>query len=299
MKNNGEKLEGLMIAAMLLIFVASIWAFRDAQRMHEKLAEKVQQTPETAEFAEFVSHLLPATPETAEITPFDASDPHMNFVASKEGLKLTLNSCVPLTLDNTTVCIPIQNIGKSSQVTYQTQDHTACVGAYHMTLVNGHKEEGVNFLLINDSALLSGTKNVNEDTSLVITALVKVNEVQQQTEVIQQLLDDAVLCDVAPTVTIFGVPVKNDSMVEVDNALAKIETNQSRVFITNSAAIKESKLLDKSVILPSGIEARYNSTARTGSGDIVFVVEQDGYRYYLLASSVEQLLGVFGDSKSN
>lgn len=282
MKNNGEKLEGLMIAAMLLIFVASIWAFRDAQRMHEKLAEKVQQTP-----------------ETAEITPFDASDPHMNFVASKEGLKLTLNSCVPLTLDNTTVCIPIQNIGKSSLVTYQTQDHTACVGAYHMTLVNGHKEEGVNFLLINDSALLSGTKNVNEDTSLVITALVKVNEVQQQTEVIQQLLDDAVLCDVAPTVTIFGVPVKNDSMVEVDNALAKIETNQSRVFITNSAAIKESKLLDKSVILPSGIEARYNSTARTGSGDIVFVVEQDGYRYYLLASSVEQLLGVFGDSKSN
>ena len=56
MKNNGEKLEGLMIAAMLLIFVTSIWAFRDAQRMHEKLAEKVQQTPETAEFAEFVSH---------------------------------------------------------------------------------------------------------------------------------------------------------------------------------------------------------------------------------------------------
>lgn len=299
MKNNGEKLEGLMIAAMLLIFVASIWAFRDAQKMHEKLAEKVQQTPETAEFAEFVSHLLPATSETAEIAPFDASDPHMNLVASKEGLKLTLNSCVPLTLDDTTVCIPIQSIGKSSLVTYQTQDHTACVGACHMTLVNGHKEEGVNFLLINDSALLSGTKNVNEDTSLVITALVKVNEVQQQTEVIQQLLDDAVLCDVAPTVTIFGVPVKNDSMVEVDNALAKIETNQSMVFITNSATIKESKLLDKSVILPSGIEARYNSTARTGSGDIVFVVEQDGYRYYLLASSVEQLLGVFGDSKSN
>ena len=223
----------------------------------------------------------------------------MNFVASKERLKLTLNSCVPLSLDDTTVCIPIQSIGERSLVSYQTQDHTACVGAYHMTLVNGHKEEGVNFLLINDSALLSGTKNVNEDTSLVITALVKVNEVQQQTEVIQQLLDDAVLCDVAPTVTIFGVPVKNDSMVEVDNALAKIETNQSRVFITNSAAIKESKLLDKSVILPSGIEARYNSTARTGSGDIVFVVEQDGYRYYLLASSVEQLLGVFGDSKSN
>lgn len=27
MKNNGEKLEGLMIAAMLLIFVTSIWAF--------------------------------------------------------------------------------------------------------------------------------------------------------------------------------------------------------------------------------------------------------------------------------
>ena len=43
MKNNGEKLEGLMIAAMLLIFVTSIWASRDAQRMHEKLAEKVQQ----------------------------------------------------------------------------------------------------------------------------------------------------------------------------------------------------------------------------------------------------------------
>ena len=136
MKNNGEKLEGLMIAAMLLIFVTSIWAFRDAQRMHEKLAEKVQQTPETAEFAEFVSHLLPATPETAEITPFDASDPHMNFVASKERLKLTLNSCVPLSLDDTTVCIPIQSIGERSLVSYQTQDHTACVGAYHMTLVN-------------------------------------------------------------------------------------------------------------------------------------------------------------------
>lgn len=144
MKNNGEKLEGLMIAAMLLIFVTSIWAFRDAQRMHEKLAEKVQQTPETAEFAEFVSHLLPATPETAKITPFDASDPHMNFVASKERLKLTLNSCVPLSLDDTTVCIPIQSIGERSLVSYQTQDHTACVGAYHMTLVNGHKEEGVN-----------------------------------------------------------------------------------------------------------------------------------------------------------
>lgn len=175
MKNNGEKLEGLMIAAMLLIFVTSIWASRDAQRMHEKLAEKVQQTPETAEFAEFVSHLLPATPETAEITPFDASDPHMNFVASKERLKLTLNSCVPLSLDDTTVCIPIQSIGERSLVSYQTQDHTACVGAYHMTLVNGHKEEGVNFLLINDSALISGTRNINEDTSLVVTALVKVN----------------------------------------------------------------------------------------------------------------------------
>lgn len=141
MKNNGEKLEGLMIAAMLLIFVTSIWAFRDAQRMHEKLAEKVQQTPETAEFAEFVSHLLPATPETAEITPFDASDPHMNFVASKERLKLTLNSCVPLSLDDTTVCIPIQSIGERSLVSYQTQDHTACVGAYHMTLVNSHRNQ--------------------------------------------------------------------------------------------------------------------------------------------------------------
>lgn len=227
MKNNGEKLEGLMIAAMLLIFVTSIWAFRDAQRMHEKLAEKVQQTPEKAEFAEFVSHLLPATPETAEITPFDASDPHMNFVASKERLKLTLNSCVPLSLDDTTVCIPIQSIGERSLVSYQTQDHTACVGAYHMTLVNGHKEEGVNFLLINDSALISGTRNINEDTSLVVTALVKVNEEQQQTKVIQQLLDGAVLCDVAPTITIFGVPVKNNSMIEVDNALAKIETNQA------------------------------------------------------------------------
>lgn len=250
MKNNGEKLEGLMIAAMLLIFVTSIWAFRDAQRMHEKLAEKVQQTPETAEFAEFVSHLLPATPETTEITPFDASDPHMNFVASKERLKLTLNSCVPLSLDDTTVCIPIQSIGERSLVSYQTQDHTACVGAYHMTLVNGHKEEGVNFLLINDSALISGTRNINEDTSLVVTAL------------------------------------------------AKIETNQGRVFITSSAAIKEPKPLDKSVILPSGIEAKYNSTARTGSGDIVFVIEQDGCRYYLLAPSVEQLLGVFGNSES-
>ena len=299
MKNNGEKLEGLMIAAMLLIFVTSIWAFRDAQRMHEKLAEKVQQTPETAEFAEFVSHLLPATPETAEITPFDASDPHMNFVASKERLKLTLNSCVPLSLDDTTVCIPIQSIGERSLVSYQTQDHTACVGAYHMTLVNGHKEEGVNFLLINDSALISGTRNINEDTSFVVTALVKVNEEQQQTKVIQQLLDGAVLCNVAPTITIFGVPVKNNSMIEVDNALAKIETNQGRVFITSSAAIKEPKPLDKSVILPSGIEAKYNSTARTGSGDIVFVIEQDGCRYYLLAPSVEQLLGVFDDSESN
>lgn len=275
MKNNGEKLEGLMIAAMLLIFVTSIWAFRDTQRMHEKLAEKVQQTPETAEFAEFVSHLLPATPETAEITPFDASDPHMNFVASKERLKLTLNSCVPLSLDDTTVCIPIQSIGERSLVSYQTQDHTACVGAYHMTLVNGHKEEGVNFLLINDSALISGTRNINEDTSLVVTALVKVNEEQQQTKVIQQLLDGAVLCDVAPTITIFGVPVKNNSMIEVDNALGKIETNQGRVFITSSATIKESKPLDESVVLPSGIEAKYNSTARTGSEDICKRVARD------------------------
>jgi hypothetical protein len=88
-------------------------------------------------------------------------------------------------------------------------------------------------------------------------------------------------------------------MIEVDNALAKIETNQGRVFITSSAAIKEPKPLDKSVILPSGIEAKYNSTARTGSGDIVFVIEQDGCRYYLLAPSVEQLLGVFDDSESN
>ena len=168
-----------------------------------------------------------------------------------------------------------------------------------MTLVNGHKEEGINFLLINDSALISGTRNINEDTSLVVTALVKVNEEQQQTKAIQQLLDGAVLCDVAPTITIFGVPVKNNSMIEVDNALAKIETNQGRVFITSSAAIKEPKPLDKSVILPSGIEAKYNSTARTGSGDIVFVIEQDGCRYYLLAPSVEQLLGVFDDSESN
>lgn len=67
---------------------------------------------------------------------------------------------------------------------------------------------------------------------------------------IQQLLDGAVLCDVAPTITIFGVPVKNNSMIEVDNALAKIETNHGRVFITSSATIKESKPLDKSVVLP-------------------------------------------------
>ena len=57
--------------------------------------------------------------------------------------------------------------------------------------------------------------------------------------------------------------------------------------------------LNASVVLPSGIEAKYNSTARTGSGDIVFVIEQDGCRYYLLAPSVEQLLGVFDDSESN
>ena len=297
MKNNRQKLERFMIAAVLLIFVASIWAFRDAQRMYEKLAEKVQQTAETAEFAEFVAHFLPATPETAESVQFDVSDPHMDFVASKEGLKLTLNSCVPLTLDDTTVCISVQSIGESSLVSYQTQDHTACVGAYHMTLVNRRKEEGINVLLINDSALISGTKNVDENTSLVITALTKINEEQQQTKVIQQLLDDAVLCDVAPTITIFGVPVGSDSMVEVDNALAKIETNQGRVFITNSASIKESKPLDKSVILPSGIEAKYNSAARTGSGDIVFATEQNECRYYLLAPSVEQLLGVFGDSE--
>ena len=56
--------------------------------------------------------------------------------------------------------------------------------------------------------------------------------------------------------------------------------------------------LNASVVLPSGIEAKYNSTARTGSGDIVFVIEQDGCRYYLLAPSVEQLLGVFGNSES-
>lgn len=298
MKSNGEKLEGLMIAAMLLIFVTSIWAFRDAQKMHEKLAEKVQQTPETAEFAEFVAHFLPATPETANSLPFNASDPHMDFVASEEGLKLTPNSCVSLTLDDTTVCVPIQSIGENSLVSYQTQDHTACVGVYHMTLVNRRKEEGVNFLLINDSALVSGTKNINENISLVITALVKINEEQQQAEVIQQLLDDAVLCDVAPTVTIFGVPFRNDSMIEVDNALAKIETNQGRVFITSSMPIKESKPLDKAVALPSGIEAKYNSAARTGSGDIVFVIEQDGCKYYLLAPSVEQLIGVFGDSES-
>ena len=41
----GGLIAGMMIAAMLLIFVTSIWAFRDAQRMHEKLAEKVQQLP--------------------------------------------------------------------------------------------------------------------------------------------------------------------------------------------------------------------------------------------------------------
>lgn len=298
MKNNRQKLERFMIAALLLIFVASIWAFRDAQRMHEKLAEKVQQTAETAEFAEFVAHFLPATPETAEPVPFDANDPHMDFVASKEGLKLTLNSCVPLTLDNVTICIPIQSIGENSLVSYQMQDHTACVGTYHMNLVNRSREEGVNVLLMNDSALISGTRNVDENTSLVITALAKINEEQQQTEVIQQLLDGAVLCDVAPTITIFGIPVRGNSMIEVDNALARIETNQGRVLITNSSTIKESKPLDESVVLPSGIEAKYNSTVRTKSGDIVFVVEQDGCRYYLLAPSVEQLLGVFDDSES-
>lgn len=138
-KNNMKRLAAISLAVMGIMLV---FAQFDAARMNREIKE-LQKTVNYTQLFEDMLFPDMATAETGETAGTAESAavadfaPVMNFETGEEGIQLSQESYLPLTLSDAKVFVPCADIEEPCTVAYRSEDSTAQAGAYRLALVKG------------------------------------------------------------------------------------------------------------------------------------------------------------------
>ena len=233
-KNNMKRLAAISLAVMGIMLV---FAQFDAARMNREIKE-LQKTVNYTQLFEDMLFPDMATAETGETAGTAESAavadfaPVMNFETGEEGIQLSQESYLPLTLSDAKVFVPCADIEEPCTVAYRSEDSTAQAGAYHLALVKGDASNAIGEFQNGDETLLSGARNVSDDVYLTVAVTLDEEHRSEQVDAIKRLLSDSVISDVTPKATLFDETVADDVSLEISDSYMQLQKGTDTVLVS-------------------------------------------------------------------
>ncbi len=293
-KNNMKRLAAISLAVMGIMLV---FAQFDAARMNREIKElqktvNYTQLFEDMLFPDMATVETGETAETAESAAVADFAPVMNFEAGEEGVHLSQESYLPLTLSDAKVFVPCADIEEPCTVAYRSEDSTAQAGAYRLALVNGDASNSIGEFQNGDETLLSGARNVSDDVYLTVAVTLDEEHRSEQVDAVEKLLSDTVLSDTAPKVTLFGETVADDVSLEISDSYMQLQRGQILCWYRRSSKASILRFCP-SLTLPNGLTLKYGDVKDSQTGYIPFIATVNGREYKFLATSSDILLNMF------
>lgn len=293
-KNNTKHLAAISLVVMGIMLVFAIFDTVQMNREIKKLQEAVNYTQL---FGNMVFPNL-ATAEAAETAGSTAPAdfvPVMNFEADGEGIRLSQESYVPLTLSDVHVFVPCADIEEPCTVSFRSKGSTARAGAYQFALVKGEASDSIGEFQSGAETLLLGARSVSDGVYLTIAVTLDEEHRSEQTDTIERLLSDAIVSDAATRITFFGETVADDVSLKISDNYAQLQKGTDTVLISEFRQNIDISLLSKSLALPNGLTLKYSDIRDSQTGYVPFIATVNGHKYKFLATSSDALLNTFAD----
>lgn len=295
-KNNTKRLAIISLVVMGIMLVFAIFDTVQMNREIKKLQEAVNYTQLFGNMV-FPNLAMAEAAETAGSTAPADFVPVMNFEADGEGIRLSQESYVPLTLSDVHVFVPCADIEEPCTVSFRSKGSTAWAGAYQFALVKGEASDSIGEFQSGAETLLLGARSVSDGVYLTIA--VTLDEEQEhrseQTDTIERLLSDAIVSDAATRITFFGETVADDVSLEISDSYAQLQKGTDTVLISEFRQNIDISLLSKSLALPNGLTLKYSDIRDSQTGYVPFIATVNGHKYKFLATSSDALLNTFAD----
>lgn len=294
-KNNMKRLAAISLAVMGIMLVFALF---DAVRMNREIKE-LQKTVNYTQLFEDMLFPNMATAETGETAGTAESAavadfaPVMNFEAGEEGVQLSQESYLPLTLSDAKVFVPCVDIEEPRTVAYRNEESTAQAGAYRLALVKGDANNSIGEFQNGAETFLAGTRNVSDDVYLTVAVALDEEHRSEQVDAIKKLLSDTVISDVTPKATLFDETVADDVSLEISDSYMQLQKGTDTVLVSAFQQSIDTSLLSKSLTLPNGLTLKYGDVKDSQTGYIPFIATVDGHKYKFLATSSDILLNMF------
>lgn len=294
-KNNMKRLAAISLAVMGIMLV---FAQFDAARMNREIKE-LQKTVNYTQLFEDMLFPDMATAETGETAGTAESAavadfaPVMNFEAGEEGVQLSQESYLPLTLSDAKVFVPCVDIEEPRTVAYRNDESTAQAGAYRLALVKGDANNSIGEFQSGAETFLAGARNVSDDVYLTVAVALDEEHRSEQVDAIKKLLSDTVISDVTPKATLFDETVADDVSLEISDSYMQLQKGTDTVLVSAFQQSIDTSLLSKSLTLPNGLTLKYGDVKDSQTGYIPFIATVDGHKYKFLATSSDILLNMF------
>ena len=294
-KNNMKRLAAISLAVMGIMLVFALF---DAVRMNREIKE-LQKTVNYTQLFEDMLFPDMATAETGETAGTAESAavadfaPVMNFEAGEEGVQLSQESYLPLTLSDAKVFVPCVDIEEPRTVAYRNEESTAQAGAYRLALVKGDANNSIGEFQNGAETFLTGARNVSDDVYLTVAVTLDEEHRSEQVDAIKRLLSDSVISDVTPKATLFDETVADDVSLEISDSYMQLQKGTDTVLVSAFQQSIDTSLLSKSLTLPNGLTLKYGDVKDSQTGYIPFIATVDGHKYKFLATSSDILLNMF------
>lgn len=294
-KNNMKRLAAISLAVMGIMLVFALF---DAVRMNREIKE-LQKTVNYTQLFEDMLFPNMATAETGEtagtVESAAVADfaPVMNFEAGEEGVQLSQESYLPLTLSDAKVFVPCVDIEEPRTVAYRNEESTAQAGAYRLALVKGDANNSMGEFQNGAETFLAGARNVSDDVYLTVAVALDEEHRSEQVDAIKKLLSDTVISDVTPKATLFDETVADDVSLEISDSYMQLQKGTDTVLVSAFQQSIDTSLLSKSIELPNGLTLKYSDVKDSQTGYIPFIATVDGHKYKFLATSSDILLNMF------
>lgn len=294
-KNNMKRLAAISLAVMGIMLVFALF---DAVRMNREIKE-LQKTVNYTQLFEDMLFPNMATAETGETAGTAESAavadfaPVMNFEAGEEGVQLSQESYLPLTLSDAKVFVPCVDIEEPRTVAYRNEESTAQAGAYRLALVKGDANNSIGEFQNGAETFLAGARNVSDDVYLTVAVALDEEHRSEQVDAIKKLLSDTVISDVTPKATLFDETVADDVSLEISDSYVQLQKGTDTVLVSAFQQSIDTSLLSKSLTLPNGLTLKYGDVKDSQTGYIPFIATVDGHKYKFLATSSDILLNMF------
>lgn len=294
-KNNMKRLAAISLAVMGIMLVFALF---DAVRMNREIKE-LQKTVNYTQLFEDMLFPNMATAETGETAGTAESAavadfaPVMNFEAGEEGVQLSQESYLPLTLSDAKVFVPCVDIEEPRTVAYRNEESTAQAGAYRLALVKGDANNSIGEFQNGAETFLAGARNVSDDVYLTVAVALDEEHRAEQVDAIKRLLSDSVISDVTPKATLFDETVADDVSLEISDSYVQLQKGTDTVLVSAFQQSIDTSLLSKSLTLPNGLTLKYGDVKDSQTGYIPFIATVEGHKYKFLATSSDILLNMF------